>query len=777
MEVRVSEEIGTLIDEAAQVSIRQGTCYVGVEHLFEAIVSRINLLPESFANSHLKTFAQVSRTVQADAWKGAPPPIVGEVFYTPRFAFTTNEASSLAKHMRSDQTSSGHLLLAILKDRHSGPSRAIDKLDMDRQTIAGELERALLSTSGMKNQTSIVRAPKSAGGPAPVSVSADRDNGDSGVTLESFTRDLTQDAIDGELTEPIGREKEVLEVVEIMSRKEKNNVILVGEPGVGKTKIIEGLAVGCEKGSLRQLLGKKRFLELNIAALMSGTQYRGAFETKMLALVQELEASRDTILCIDEIHLIMGSGSTDGDSMDMANILKPALSRGRLRVIGATTLEEYRRFIGKDPAIERRFQLVRCEALGHNATHKILKAMAPALEKHHRVKIGKGVATASIKLSERYMPNRHLPDKAIDVFDQACARYRLKRMLAQSHPDALDDTTVPRPDGKVSVHDVRKVISQVTSIPIDDMSDGQKSNLADLEQNLNRIIIGQDQAVARAVSAVKKSGIGMADPNRPDAVMLFLGPTGVGKTQLCKELAKSFFGSSDSLITFDMSEFIESHSVSKLIGAPPGYVGAEEEGRLTSAVKDKPHSMLLFDEVEKAHSQIFDIFLPILDEGRLKDSKGRDVSFKNTIIVFTSNIGATVLDRDSTAGSDGLMDELRKHFRPEFINRIDDIVPFYPLLFEDVRTILRQMVDRIRHRLKDKDIGIRMFQRAYEFLAKEGYKPEFGARELRRCVERNIADPIADAIIDGKFGKGDMIDVKEEDGKLVFTKGKRKDGK
>ncbi len=776
MQVTVSPEIGNLMDAAADISRRYGKYYVGVEHLFEAIVESNRLLPTTIAEHYLSILQQTAKVTQTQAWKGVPPTVDGEVYYTPRFATLMNDASRIADRLGNFEAVVGHMLLAILADPHALPARCLDQLSDNRATIIQDLRNELVRTKVA------TPAPAQASDAAPQAqpssfvstklASEESPETEKKPTVEEFTRDLTQLALDGKIQKAVGRRKEVMELVEINARKSKNNVILVGEAGTGKTKIVEDFAYRLAKGRFEGVIEQTRILELNVSALMAGTQYRGGFEEKIMTLLHELENRPDTILFIDEIHLIMGAGATDGDSVDLANLLKPALGRGDIRCIGATTLKEYRKFIGKDPALERRFQMLRVEPLSPKSTLKVLQSLQPILEEHHNVQISPEALEAVIQLTERYMPNRTFPDKAIDMLDQACARHRINSLMRSGRRDAQAVGNLVTP------HSIRKVVSQAAAVPIGDITRDDRMHLANMGDKLKRRIIGQDEAVDKVVSAIKKSRAGLSDPNRPDSVMLFLGPTGVGKTQLAKELAKSVFGAANHLITFDMSEYVEAHSVSKLIGAPPGYVGSEQEGLLTGAVQNTPFSIILFDEIEKAHPQIFDIFLPIMDEGRLKDSDGKLIDFKNTIIIFTSNIGAETLGQEEPdTGHSEVLDALREHFRPEFINRIDEIVPFHRLVFEDVRTVLQIMVNDIRRRIHDRGMGIRMYQRAYEFLAEKGYNPEYGARELKRTVERYIANPISEHIMDNTFADGDMIDVKMENDELTFTKGEAREVK
>ncbi len=790
MQLNVSPNIAEVLEKAAAISANQGNYFVGVCHVFAALLDSSDKLPECVRERHLSNLFSVQRETNRKLWRGHAAVPSGETFYTPRCIQLTTQASKLAQRIGHGTPVAGHLLLAILKDDVSAPSRAMDALKLDRTACTKQIQAELgfISPQSYNKVTplpaysdvQLQNIPVAKGGNAQAAAvgggTPQPDESVIPIPAQSgpMTRDLMEEARRGNLQVATGRDNEMFEILQIISRKTKNNVMLVGEAGVGKTQIVEGLALQLAREGKALGLPDFRILELNVAALMTGTQYRGAFEEKVLALIDEVKRSENCVLFIDEVHLIMGAGASDGDGMDLANLLKPELARGEFRCIGATTLQEFRKFVERDAAIERRFQMVRVEELSPEASLEVLKRLRVTLEKHHDVHIRRRTLQAAIDLTVRYMPNRNLPDKAIDVLDQACARHRLRSLMMKKRASHFDSDPDGSSERSVTPHSVRKVISQVTAIPLEQLTAEERKYLGNIEQIIKQQLIGQDEAVSRSVSAVKKSRAGLSDPNRPDATMLFLGPTGVGKTQLAKLLARYLFGSSNHLIAFDMSEYSEEHSVSKLIGAPAGYVGHEEEGVLTGAVKNAPFSILLFDEIEKAHSRIFDLFLPIFDEGRLRDARGREVDFKNCIIIITSNIGADLLyHADSAVSQDALVDALRAHFRPEFVNRIDQIVPFYPLLAEDIRQILRLEVNALRRRLRDQNIGIRMYQRAYEYIAQEGYSPQFGARELRRAVDRLVATPISERIIDGAFQSGDMVDVLlDDDGALVYRKGK-----
>ncbi|MBI1317806.1 MAG: AAA domain-containing protein [Candidatus Hydrogenedens sp.] len=780
LHIHVSSEIAAINETAARLSIQQNQYFVGVEHLFAALVDEPDRLPPAFRERYLDSLYAVQRELIKHAWRGQIPSDTGEVFHTPRAIALTSTAAKIAQKLRHANAGGGHLMLAMLAQEQSAPARAMETLGLDRKQCVEQL-RQILATGQVEGRAPAPQAMEAAApaaddaaGVAPVAEElgtylpfddAPSPRSEKPKAELQLTRDLNAAARDGKLQPVIGRAQEVVQVMQILTRKTKNNAMLVGEAGVGKTQLVEGLALQLFQGTLGASVPPFRIYELNLSSLMAGTAYRGAFEEKVSQLIDRLKRDPNAVLFIDEVHLIMGAGSTDGDGMDLANLLKPVLARGEIRCIGATTLQEYRKFVEKDPAIERRFQMVRLEALSAKETMEVLERIKPSLEKHHKVHISESALEAAVSLTERYMPNRNFPDKAIDVLDQACARQRL-------NINSGTGTIGPGGSERVTRHGLLKVVSQITGIPLEEMTAEERRNIRELDKRLRDRVIGQDEAVGRVVAAVKKSRAGLADPNRPDSVLLFLGPSGVGKTQLAKSLARELFGSSDHLITFDMGEYIEEHSVSRLLGAPPGYVGSEEDGRLTGAVRNNPFSILLFDEIEKAHPRIFDIFLPIFDEGRLKDSRDRVVSFRNTIIILTSNIGADyIAESDGGVDNDKLLAELRKHFRPELINRIDEIVPFYPLLKEDVRSILRLEINKLRYRLRSRHIKIHMYQGAYDYLGEVGYDRQYGARELRRAVDRYVTGPISDMLIEERFADGDIIDVKMEENRLVFTKG------
>jgi ATP-dependent Clp protease ATP-binding subunit ClpB len=693
--------------------------------------------------------------------------------------------------------------------------------------------------------------------------------------LERFTVDLTKLAQEGKLDPVVGREREINQVIEVLLRRKKNNPVLVGDAGVGKTAIVEGLAQKIVDKEVPPELQDKRILALDMAGLMAGTKYRGEFEERLKKLLDEIKKEGNVILFIDEIHTVVGAGKAEG-AMDMANIMKPALARGEIRVIGATTVDEYRKYIEKDPALERRFQPIYVDEPSVETTIEILKALRPKFEQHHKVKISDEAIEAAAKLTHRYVTNRKLPDKAIDALDQACARKKLsvvmpppelqeiERQLRQLEEEIVeanlkgdyekeaelkikkielekkrnellqkygskearikalrDELKKLEEELKKAVEagdidkeyeikkkiveiekeikkleqeqakelvvtwdDVAQVVSEWTGIPVSRLKEEEMQRLLRLEDELHKRVIDQDHAVKAVAEAIRRARAGLKDPKRPIASFMFLGPTGVGKTELAKALAELLFGDEDALIRLDMSEFKEEHSVAKLIGAPPGYVGYEEGGKLTEAVRRKPYSVILLDEIEKAHPRVFDLFLQVLDDGRLTDSHGRTVDFRNTVIIMTSNIGSQyllnipvdadeeTLRREFEKAKEKVLEELKYHFRPEFLNRVDEVIVFKPLTMRELLQIVDLMINKVNERLKERNMKIEITEEAKKELARRGYDPAFGARPLRRTIQRYIETPLADYILEGKFKEGDTIfvDYDSEKGEFVFKK-------
>ncbi len=649
--------------------------------------------------------------------------------------------------------------------------------------------------------------------------------------LERFTVDLTQLAREGKLDPVIGREREINQLMEILSRRQKNNPVLVGEAGVGKTAIVEGLAQRIAEGSVPENLKGKRVLQLDMGALVAGTRYRGDFEERLKGVLEEVKRAGDVILFIDEIHNVVGAGRAEG-SMDAANLLKPALARGEFQVIGATTPDEYRKYIEKDSALERRFQPVWVEEPGPEDTRKILEGLRPKYEEHHGVEITDDALDAAVRLTGRYVQGRRQPDKAIDALDQAAARVRirqakpedqrakkieeLKRRLEEldkaiaeaEEAEDLDrerelkkervdvetelrklEKARPEKKGeekpKVTGEQVAEIVSEWTGIPVSKMMEAERQRLLKAEEYLHQRIIDQEEAVRKVAEAIRRARAGVSDPRRPLGSFLFLGPTGVGKTELAKALAEFLFGDEDALVRLDMSEFKEEHSVAKLIGAPPGYVGYEEGGKLTEAVRRRPYSVILLDEIEKAHPRVFDLFLQVLDDGRLTDSQGRTVSFRNSVIIMTSNIGSKylmdVLERFKDAPDDAfeeafrgaekrVLDEVKLHFRPEFLNRIDEIVVFKPLRKKEILQIVDLMVKRLNQRLAEQNLRVELAPEAKEWLAERGYDPALGARPLRRLIQREIENKLSEMILREEVKPGDTVRVDVEGESLVLKK-------
>ena len=639
-------------------------------------------------------------------------------------------------------------------------------------------------------------------------------------TLDKYSRDLTKLAKEGKIDPVIGRSDEITRVIQILCRRKKNNPVLIGEPGVGKTAIAEGLAYRIATGNVPEVLLHKTVKELDVAALIAGASHRGEYEERIQKVLKELEKSgRDTILFIDELHTIVGSGAPEGQ-MDLSNMLKPALARGDIQIIGATTLSEYKKYIEKDAALERRFQIVLVGEPTVDQTIEILRGLRDRYEAHHRVKISDEAITAAAVLSEKYIQDRFLPDKAIDLIDEAASKVKLE---VSSEPEELRElkrkiesmekerealtrsgnyekaaeikVEIEKLKTKleplvekwnkvkgtgtpvVKTEDVAEVLSRATGIPVTELCEEEKDRLLKLEETLHQRVVGQDEAVKAVSEAVRRSRVGLKDPRKPIASFLFMGPTGVGKTLLAKALAKQIFGDEDAIIRIDMSEYMEKFSVSRLIGSPPGYVGYEEGGQLTEAVRRKPYCVILLDEIEKAHSDVFDILLQVLDDGRLTDAQGRTVSFKNTIIIATSNIGANKIqefvkkgEKDWNKLKEELMADLKSYFKPEFLNRLDDIIVFKSLDKKQIKEIARILLEDVKGLVKAQGMEIEFDDSVIELVANIGYDPEFGARPMERVIQNVVENPLADALLEGKFNKGDTIFATVKDGKIVFEK-------
>ncbi|MDD2589067.1 MAG: ATP-dependent Clp protease ATP-binding subunit, partial [Atopobiaceae bacterium] len=645
--------------------------------------------------------------------------------------------------------------------------------------------------------------------------------------LEEYGRNLTKLAADGKLDPVIGRDAEIERIMQVLARRQKNNPLILGDPGVGKTALAEGLAQLIASGTVPDVLRGKQIWTLDVAALVAGSKYRGEFEDRLKRVINEVAESKDDILFIDELHTIIGAGSAEG-SIDAASILKPPLSRGEIQVIGATTAEEYRKHIEKDSALERRFQPVFVNEPSVDDTIKILQGLRGRYEEHHHVRYTDEALVAAATLSNRYVQDRFLPDKAIDVIDEAGARTRVHKMVLPPEIAQVDEELVKVRDEKaqaasaqeferaasmrdrekelsakrdeleaawrakldanvvtVDEPEIADVVSSITGVPVSNLTEAEASKLLRCEDVLHERVIGQDEAISAVARAIRRSRSPLKDPRRPGGSFVFLGPSGVGKTELAKSLAEFLFGSEDALITFDMSEFMEKFAVSKLVGAPPGYVGYDEGGELTKAVRRKPYSVVLFDEIEKAHPDVFNILLQILDEGRLTDGQGRKVDFSNTVIIMTSNVGAREIAQTSTVGfggegGHGLSDkeikqratsELKKLFRPEFLNRVDEVVVFKSLTDEQLKSIVDLMVADLRDRLVEQGMSIELTDAAKALVAKEGSDPTYGARPLRRAIQTLIEDPLSEEFLSGEWKPGDIVEVDVSDGKIVFTHG------
>ena len=784
--------------------------YVGTEHVLLALLKEKEGLAAQ-ALDHLGVTYEATLTCVQQLIKGdASTDVSGHLSFTPRVKRVLENSLREAMQMGKSYISTEHLLLGIVRE---GEGTAIDVLR--KLGVEGDAIRS--SLNDMVGQSAVFAG----------ATNFDPNAGASDSMLKEFGVDLTKKAKDGKLDPVIGRAGEIERVMQILSRRQKNNPLLIGEPGVGKTAIAEGLAQLIVADQVPDIIRNMRIVTLDVSALVAGSKYRGEFEERLKKCIKEVEQAGDIILFIDELHTLIGAGAAEG-SIDAAAILKPPLSRGEIQIIGATTLDEYRKHLEKDSAFERRFQTVMVKEPSEEQAVRILEGLRDRYEAHHHVHFTDDALRAAVSLSDRYIQDRFLPDKAIDVLDEAGARMRIRNMVlpeeVQKIADELRNVRTQKDDAiakqdfkradilhekevelvakrdetrkaweeknsntinEVAVEDVADVVSMTTGVPVSNLTEAETEKLLRMEQVLHERVIGQDEAVTALSKAIRRSRSGLKDPKRPGGSFIFLGPSGVGKTELSKALAEFLFNSEDALISFDMSEYMEKHSVSRLVGSPPGYVGYDEGGQLTTAVRQRPYSVVLFDEIEKAHPDVFNILLQILEEGRLTDSQGRVVDFRNTVIIMTSNVGAREITATTplgfTSSANGGMDdkemkqrvmgEVKKLFRPEFLNRIDEIIVFKSLTEEEIVKIVDLMIADLRERLIEQNMSINLTPEASRFVAKEGTDLSFGARPLRRAIQRLIEDPLSEQLLEGRWSSGSVIDVDVEDDKLVFNAG------
>ena len=800
--------------KAAAIDFELG--YIGTEHLLLGLLSET----EGTAGRVLEEFQVDGKKLVELIDKLVTPAEVGNITeiemkppYSPRTEKVLKSAVAEAQNSGCEKAGTEHLLLAMLRETDCVGTRLLYTMGVNIQ----KLYAAVLGAMGYDNEAiqeefQAAKAMQNLGGsPTPA--------------LDQYSRDLTQMAAEGKLDPVVGREKEISRLIQILSRRTKNNPCLVGEPGVGKTAIAEGLAQRILAGSVPETIKDKRLVVLDLSGMVAGSKYRGEFEERIRKVVDEVRENQGILLFIDELHTIIGAGGAEG-ALDASNILKPSLSRGELQIIGATTLEEYRKYIEKDAALERRFQPVTVEEPSEEEAYEILKGLRPYYERHHKVEISDEALEAAVKMSVRYINDRFLPDKAIDLIDEAASKVQLSGYQASSEIEDLsreiqeilqekeraiktgylslakecqekqkeaearleqlqvkEEKKNQRKSGKVDEKAVASIVSDWTKIPVQRLTEGETRRLAQLEKELHKRVIGQDEAVRAVSQAVKRGRVGLKDPNRPIGSFLFLGPTGVGKTELSKALAQAVFGSEQAMIRVDMSEYMEKHSVSKLIGSPPGYVGYDEGGQLSEKVRRNPYSVILFDEIEKAHPDVFNILLQVLDDGHITDAHGRKVDFKQTIIIMTSNAGAQAIVEPKQLGfisqkdekkdyekmKSGVMEEVRRLFKPEFLNRIDEIMVFHTLNKEEIRKIVLLLLKSLEKRCEEQmDIHLNVTNSAVDYIAEAGFDAKYGARPLRRAIQSKIEDRLANELLEGKIKRGDIVQVQYRNKEIRF---------
>lgn len=813
---RFTDDAQRVLSFAQEAALELGHDYVGTEHVLIGLIKVKNGVAAKALNELGLSAETIIEDVEEHIGRGNKK--ASSVYMTPRVKHVLELAVEVANHMNHNYVGTEHILLGLLSDG-GGVAVGLLRNHNIRASDIVEVIRDILGSSGRTSHNS-------------------EDNQDSSSLgdLADFGTDLNESAKQGKIDPVIGRDKEIARVIQILSRRTKNNPVLIGEPGVGKTAIAEGLAQRIVNGNVPEILRNKRIISLSISSMLAGAKYRGEFEERLKKAIDEVQKHDDMIIFIDEIHTLVGAGATEG-AMDAANILKPALARGEFQVIGATTLDEYKKHIEKDAALERRFQPVLVGEPSEEDALEILKGLRDRYEAFHKAKITDEALEAAVSLSSRYITDRFLPDKAIDVVDEAASKVRMKVFSAAPDVKALETQLADvkkekeaavtaqefekaaemrdeekriekeindkkkaakeNSDAKLVVtdEDIASVVAQWTGIPVSKIAQEESESLLHLEEELHKRVIGQDEAVVAVSKAVRRARAGLKDPKRPIGSFLFLGPTGVGKTELARALAVALFGDETAMIRLDMSEYMEKHTVSRLVGAPPGYVGYEEGGQLTDAVRRKPYSVILLDEVEKAHADFFNILLQVLDDGRLTDSQGRTVDFRNTVIIMTSNLGAKALRKDSpelgflaakkadsnTEDTNGInfkeakksvMDSVKRHFRPEFLNRIDEMIVFHALTSNDLKQIVTILMDTVVKRLGDMGLSLEISPAAMDLLVKEGSDFSMGARPLKRAIQRLIEDPISDLILQGNAPEGAIIKADVEDEHIVVKASK-----
>ena len=808
---RFTDRARKVINLARQEAQRFRQEYISTEHILLGLISEGNGVAAMAIRNLGVSLEEIRREVEKHIQMGTSPVPSGHLPLTPRARRVLDLSVEEAHNLGHNYVGTEHILLGLIRENTGIAAQVLQKVGIRLEDVR---EEVLTIIGAEMTGESTSKQPSKSKTPA----------------LDTFGRDLTELAREGKLDPVIGRQDEIERVIQILSRRTKNNPVLLGEPGVGKTAIVEGLAQAIVRGEVPELLRDKRIVVLDLAMMVAGTKYRGQFEERIKAVMSEVRRAKNVILFIDELHTLVGAGGAEG-AIDASNVLKPALSRGEIQCIGATTLDEYRKYIEKDGALERRFQTIIVDEPTKEETLEILRGLKDKYEAHHRVKYTDEALEAAVELSTRYITGRYLPDKAIDVIDEAGARLRMKSMSSPPDLSSLDEEirrlekekeiAVAQQDferaaelrdkadrlkkkrealqrewqegfyesgGVVNKEIIAETVSKMTGIPLTTLEKGEAERLLKMEEELHKIVVDQEEAIKAIAKAVRRSRSGLKDPRRPMGSFLFVGPTGVGKTLLAKALAKFMFGQEEALIQIDMSEYMEKHNVSRLVGAPPGYVGFEEGGQLTEAIRRRPYAVVLFDEIEKAHHDVYNMLPQIMEEGKLTDSFGRQVSFKNVILIMTSNIGSEMIQNQGGlgfhAGAKGeqnyemikqmMLERVREEFRPEFLNRLDEVIVFKPLGKEELKKIVELQLAEVQERLASRGITLEVTPEAKEFLLEKGYNPEYGARPLRRAIENHLEDPLVEELLKGTFPEKDCtIVVKVVDDRLAFESGEK----